>query len=60
MLVFERRMMQKAYEENGIPDKVYVKKGSHCDDATMTKVFFCDLSEIMKHTAAITKADLGE
>ena len=59
-LVFARRMMKKAREEDGIPDEVYAKKGSHCDDATMSKVFFCDLSRIMRHPAAITEADLGE
>ena len=52
--------MKKACEERGIPDEVYAKKGSHCDNTTMTKVFLCDLSRIMRHPAAITAADLGE
>ena len=59
-LIFARRMMRKTREEGGIPDEVYAKNGSHCDNATMTKVFFCDLSRIMRHPAAITEADLGE
>ena len=52
--------MKKACEERGIPDEVYAKKGSHCDNTTMTKVFLCDLSRIMRHPAAIIEADLGE
>ena len=46
--------------KNNILDKVYVKKDSHCDYVTMTKVFFCDLSRIMTNPAAITEAGLGE
>ena len=30
-------MMKRACKEGNIPDKVYVIKGSHCDDATMPK-----------------------
>ena len=59
-LIFAQRTRKKAHEEGGIPDEVYAEKGSHCDNATMTKVFFCDLSRIMRHPAAITEADLGE
>ena len=59
-LIFARRMMKKAREEGGIPDVLYAKKGSHFDDATLTKVFFCDLSRIMRHPVAITEADIGE
>ena len=59
-LVFAQRMTKKAREEDGILGKVYAKKGSHCDDATISKVFFCDLSRIMRHPSAITEADLGE
>ena len=59
-LIFAQRIMKKACEGGGIPDKVYAKKGSHCDDATMTKVFFCDLFRITRHPSAITKTDLGE
>ena len=53
-------MMKKARDKDGIPDEVYAKKNSHCDDATMTKIFFCNLSKITRHTSAITEADLGE
>ena len=53
-------MTNKACEDGGIPDEVYAKKGSHCDNVTMTKVFFCDLSRTMRHPAAITEVDLGE
>ena len=59
-LIFARRMMKKVRKDGGIPDKIYSKKGSHCDDATMTKTFFTDSSRIMRHPAAITEADLGE
>ena len=52
--------MKEAREEGNIPDDVYAKKGSHCDDATMTKMFFCDLSRIMRNPATITETDLGE
>ena len=54
-------MRKKACEEDGLPDKVYAKKGSHYDDATMSKLFFfCDLSRIIKYPAAITEVDLVE
>ena len=53
-------MMKKAHEEDDIPNKVYAKKGSHCDNATMTKVFFCDLSRITRHPAATTEVDIRE
>ena len=46
--------------EDRISDEVYAKKGSHCDDATMSEVFFCDFSRIMRYPAVITEADLGE
>jgi hypothetical protein len=59
-LIFARRMMKKAREEGRVPDAVYAKKGSHCDDATMTKVFICDLSRIRRHPAAVTAAGLGD
>ena len=53
-------MVKKARDEGNLPDGIYAKARGHCDDATMTKVFFCDHSKIMRHPAAITKADLGE
>ena len=59
-LSFAQMMMKKAREKDGIPDKVYANKGSHCDDVTRAKVFFCDLSRIIRHPAAITEVDLGE
>ena len=59
-LDFAQRTMKKAREDDGILDNVYAKKGSHCDDATMSKVFFYYLSRIMRHPSAITEADLGE
>ena len=59
-LIFARRMTKKAHNKDSIPDEVYAKKDSHYDDATMTNVFFCDLSKIMRHPAVITEADLGE
>ena len=59
-LIFAKRMMQKAREDDALPEEVYAKKGSHCDDATMTKVMFCDLSRILRHPAGITEEDLKE
>ena len=53
-------MMKQAREKGGIPDVAYAKKGSHYDDATMTNVFFCDLSRIMRHPVATTEADIEE
>ena len=53
-------MTKKAREKGSIPDEVYAKKGSHCDDVTTIKVFFCDLSRNRKHPAAITETTLGE
>ena len=59
-LVFARRMMKKAREEGGLPDDIYSRAGGHCDDATMTKVMFCDDLKIIRHPAAIFEADLEE
>ena len=53
-------MVKKARKEDRSLDKVYAKKGSYCDDAMMSKMFFCNLSRIMRHPATITEADLGE
>jgi len=59
-LIFACRKMKKAREEGGLPDNIYFRAGGHYDDATMTKVMFCDHSKIMRHPAAISEADLGE
>jgi len=59
-LIFACRMMKKAREEGGLPGDIYFRAGGHCDDATMTKVMFCDHSKIMRHPAAISEANLGE
>ena len=53
-LIFARRMMKKAREEGGMPDDIYFRAGGHCDDATMTKVMFCDYSKIMRYPVAIS------
>ena len=33
---------------------------SDCNDATMTKVFFADVSKVMHHPASITMNDFGD
>ena len=38
-LIFARRMMKLAGEKGCIPDDLFAKKLSNCNDATITKVF---------------------
>ena len=59
-LIFACRMIKKAHDKYGIPGEVYATKASQCDDASTTKIFFCDLSKIRRHPAATAEADLGE
>ena len=44
-------MMKLAGEKGCIPDDLFAKKLSDCNDATMTKVFFADVSKVMHHPA---------
>ena len=59
-LIFAKRMMSRAKAEGATPDEVFAKKGSHCDDATMTKNMFCDFSRILRRPAGVSSADYGE
>ena len=59
-LVFAKRMMRLAGEKSLIPDELFAKRGSHCNNATMSKTFFCDASKIMHHPAALEEEDFEQ
>ena len=52
--------MKLAGEKGCIPDDLFAKKLSDCNDATMTKVFLADVSKVMHHPASITMNDFGD
>ncbi len=52
-IIFARRMIGLALEQNLIPGKRFSKKGSNCIDAVMTKIFICDKSRIHHHDTCI-------
>ena len=59
-LIFARRMMKLAGEKGCIPDDLFAKQLSNCNDATMTKVFSVDVSKVMHHLASITIKGFGD
>ena len=59
-LIFAKHMMKKAQKDGTIPDEIFSKKGSHCDDAVMVKRTFCDIARIMHHPAGISELDFGD
>jgi len=58
-LVFARRMMSLAGENNAIPEELFAKAGSHCLDYTMSKTFVSDVSKVLHHPASLGTCDLG-
>ena len=59
-MIFARRMMKKARADITIPEDLYAKVGSQCNDSTITKIMFCDHSKIMRHPVAMNEVDLKE
>ena len=59
-LIFARRMMKSAGENNSIPDELFAKPGSKCIDNVMCKTYFSDISKVMHHPASLGGCDLGD
>jgi hypothetical protein len=53
-------MIGTALEQNLIPGKCFLKKGSNCINAIMTKIFICDESSIHHHDGCIAGNDFGD
>jgi hypothetical protein len=58
-IVFAKRMIGSALERNLIPGECFLKKGSNCINAIMTKNFNCNKSRIHHHDACIAGNDFG-
>jgi hypothetical protein len=61
-IIFARRMIGTALDQNLIPGECFSKKGSNCIDAGMTKIFICNESRIHHHDhdACIAGNDFGD
>jgi len=59
-LIFARRMMQHSTEKNAIPEELFAKKLSTCDDANMTKTLFADVSKTLHIPGSVIGCDFGE
>ena len=59
-LIFAKRMMQRADEQNAIPEEIVSRKGRHCNIAAMSKTFFCDGSRVLHHPGAMAEEDFGD
>ncbi len=59
-IIFARRMIGTALEQNLIPGKCFSKKGSNCINAIMTNIFICNESRIHHHDACIAGNDFGD
>ena len=59
-LIFARRMMHSAKNNNLVPDKLFLTAGSQMMDAIMSKTFFSNISKVQHHPASIEGCDLGD
>ena len=59
-LVFARRMMKLAKEKGVIPEEVFAKKGSHVNNALMSKTYFADMSKVLHWPAGLGGCDFGD
>jgi hypothetical protein len=57
---FAKRMIGSAHERNFIPGECFLKKGSNCINAVMTKIFICNISRIHYHDACIAGKDFKD
>ncbi len=53
-------MMKASRDSHAIPDKIFSKKGSHCDGTAMCKTFFCEGSRTLHHPAGMGEEDFGD
>jgi hypothetical protein len=59
-IIFAKWMIGLALENNLIPGKCFLKKGSNCINAVMTKILICGESRIHHHDACIADNDFGD
>jgi hypothetical protein len=59
-LIFAKRMMQQAVQEGSIPQECFAKKNSHCNHATLTKLFFYDSLQVLHHPAGMVDCNFGD
>ena len=59
-LIFAKRMMQQAIRDGKIPQECFAKKHSHCNNAVLTKQFFCNSSRCLHHPAGLVECDFGD
>ncbi len=59
-LIFAKRMMQQAILDGHIPQECFAKKHSHCNNAVLTKQFFCDSSWLLHHPAGLGECNFGD
>ena len=52
--------MRVAESKGFIPPEHFAKRGSHCNYAMMSKVFFVDTLRILHHPAAVGEEDFGD
>ena len=58
-LIFTRRMMKLAGENNAIPEELFAKKDNYFMDAVMSKTFVADVSKVQHHLCSIGGCNLG-
>jgi hypothetical protein len=59
-LIFAKRMMHQAIRDGSIPQECFGKKNSHCNNAVLTKQFFCDSFRSLHHPAGLGECDFGD
>ncbi len=59
-LIFAKCMMQQTIQNGSIPQECYAKKYSHCNNAVLTKQFFCDSSCVLHHPARLGECNFGD
>jgi hypothetical protein len=59
-VIFAKQMIGSALENNLIPGDFFLKKGSNCINAVMTKLFICDESRIHQQKACIASNNFGD
>jgi hypothetical protein len=59
-IIFAKRMIGMALEENLIPGECFSKRGSNCISAVMTKMFICNKARIHHHNAVFEGCDFAD
>jgi hypothetical protein len=59
-MIFAKQMIGMALEKKLIPEECFLKRGSNCISAVMTKIFICDESRIHHHDMVLEGCDFSE